>query len=336
MSDQDLFAPIAPPAPAAHGIVLCEFDGLTVAVPQEDVLTIEHGSQLAAPLSGEKVMGWFESDRGPWPVYALTRRLELLEEAGLQRAFLVFLKTELAPIGILCESVRIVGKSEELKTRPLPEPLRRHAPLGTGIAPLPNGRIALAFGAGVFCAYLKTLDTDDFNGDTVVKQNIGAWRRAVESESMAAVRDESPTKSPESVRAWLLDWSLQPLALALCEVIEVVDAPKIHVLPFGPSWCRAVLVWRDQFLALAAKRIDVEYMHVVVTAYQQQEGEPLNYAAFAIDRTPRQITVNDGCDCEPPEGVFKKLNLRASFQFENRTIVVPELVTLFAHESVHA
>jgi chemotaxis signal transduction protein len=142
--------------------------------------------------------------------------------------------------------------------------------------------------------------------------------------------EDEPPKESSSGRAWLLEWPQQSLALALCEVVEVVDAPQIHVLPFGPSWCHAVLSWREQFLPLA-QHATILNSRIVVTAYQLEPGEPLQYAAFAIDGMPRQITVNDNLDCELPPGcVFAEEQLRASFRFEDRTVVVPELSALFS------
>ena len=133
------------------------------------------------------------------------------------------------------------------------------------------------------------------------------------------------------VRAWLLDWPLQTLALANCEVVEVVESPEIHRVPFGPQWCRALLYWRERLLALALpEHVYVHDLHVIVVAYQRAAKTPLDYGALAICGRPRQVEVEDGHDCEPPfECVFDQHALRACFKYEDRVVLVPELSALF-------
>jgi chemotaxis signal transduction protein len=133
------------------------------------------------------------------------------------------------------------------------------------------------------------------------------------------------------VKAWRLEWPLHPLALASCEVIEIVEEPEIHRVPAGPTWCRALLYWREQLLPLALpERVDVHDMNVVVVAYQLQPLAPLQYAALAICGKPEQIEVLDGNDCELPASCpWDEQHIRACFQHAGRTHLVPELASLF-------
>jgi len=320
MSEPDLFAPIPAPAAAAQGFALCTFDGLTLAIPQTDIASIEHGGELAAPLSGERVFGWFAGAQGPWPVYAFDRALRRCEfdYATPRGSFIVFLKRSDIPLGILCESVQVVGRRTDLNIQALPEPLRGYSPADTGLALLPDGRIALCFASGTLAPALGELDAS--NG------------REVLADSTFGPVDTTPTDQPASVRAWLLEWPTQPLALALCEVVELVDAPRVQELPFGPSWCRSVLYWRQSFLPLATGESQPDAL-VVVTAFQEASGQALQYAAFALRSPPRQITVVDGLDCEPPASQFAPAQLRASFRFDDHAVIVPELARLFGSPS---
>ena len=136
-------------------------------------------------------------------------------------------------------------------------------------------------------------------------------------------------------RAWLLEWLAQPLALAECEVIEIVDAPEVHRVPAGPSWCRSLLYWRERFLPLARPHNDsIEGLSVVVVAYQSAPRTHLDYAALPVRGLPRRIDVPIDADCEPPDdGVLMASQLRACFLHEGRRIVVPELRELFASRS---
>jgi hypothetical protein len=141
--------------------------------------------------------------------------------------------------------------------------------------------------------------------------------------------------SDAKVRAWLLEWPLQPLALAGCEVIEVVDQPEIHRVPFGPAWCRAMLQWRDKLLALALPDgLHVHDMHVVVVAYQPAPRAPLEYGAVAVCGQPRQVDVTADADCAlPPQCALDAEVVRACFQYDQRPVVVPELSLLFGSSS---
>lgn len=136
-------------------------------------------------------------------------------------------------------------------------------------------------------------------------------------------------------RAWLLEWPAQPLALAPCEVIEIVDEPEVHRVPVGPDWCRALLYWRERFLPLAMPAVGmVERYSVVVVAYQPAPRVPLEYAALPVAGRPRQIEVPADADCEPPSNcALAASHLRACFLWEERAIVIPELRSLFAAES---
>jgi len=160
--EEDLFAPSGPmPDTPTEGFVLCEFDGVTIAVPQSDLVTIEHGNELSAPLPGEPVIGWFNSPQGPWPVHALDQRLRALTEQPATGAYLVFVRSQPWPSGLLCERVRIVRASSELTIQPLPAVLRDPAsPIG-GIARLDKRTVAWILDEGRLAAHLAAVTSND-------------------------------------------------------------------------------------------------------------------------------------------------------------------------------
>lgn len=136
----------------------------------------------------------------------------------------------------------------------------------------------------------------------------------------------------KAVRAWLLNWPPQPLALAMCEVVEVLQEPEVHRTPVGPDWCRALVFWRDRLvpLALSADRT-LDGLTVVIVTYQTEPRTALEYAAIAVRGMPKQIDVPPDADCEPPSDcLFQQQQLRACFLHEDRALVVPELRNLFA------
>jgi hypothetical protein len=150
-----LFEPV-PATPAdANGFVLCEFAGTTLAVPQTDVVTIEQGSELSAALPGEAALGWFASAQGPWPAYALDRELRLHTQLPDARTFLLFVRNEPWPLGLLCESVRIVRTREALSTLPLPNVMRDESGLIESVARLAKGQLALICRSGGLADFLS-------------------------------------------------------------------------------------------------------------------------------------------------------------------------------------
>jgi hypothetical protein len=158
--DQDIFAPepdLTPPAPS--GYLVCECDRLTIAIPQADVVTIEHAGELAAPLPGEAVVGWFACNQGPWPVFALDSRLALTQAPQTQRSFLVFLKSQPWPLGLLMNTVKVIGKASDLPLRPLPQPFANFALGIDGVARLSAERLVFGFGESKLPALLHDLTT---------------------------------------------------------------------------------------------------------------------------------------------------------------------------------
>jgi CheW-like domain len=149
-----LFDPVPAPIKATDGFVLCDFDGITLAIPQADVVTIEQGSELSAALPGESSLGWFASSQGPWPAYALNRELQLLESTPASRSFLLFVQGEPWPLGLLCEGVRIVRGRDTLTTLPLPSVMQEQGGFVEGVTRLEKGKIAFICRRGGIAAYL--------------------------------------------------------------------------------------------------------------------------------------------------------------------------------------
>ena len=154
----DLFAPDpTPPARERAGYVLCEFGAIAFAVPQRDVLTIEQTGELAAAMPGERAMGWFESAQGPWPAYALNDDLQPIRDFTGARGFIVFVRATSGPIGLLCETVRIIGNRDDMRSQELPSPLDSVSNALQGVSRLSNTRLAYVLAddaAGVFLTEL--------------------------------------------------------------------------------------------------------------------------------------------------------------------------------------
>jgi hypothetical protein len=143
----DIFAPEQPAETpiSTNGFVICELSRVSIVIPQADIMTIEHGGELSASLPGESAYGWFACSQGPWPVYALDDRLQLVQQLQTPRSFIVFLRASPWPRGLLVSAVRIVGKQSDLHIQSLPRPLLDFAPGVTGVVRLDATRLAYVF-----------------------------------------------------------------------------------------------------------------------------------------------------------------------------------------------
>jgi hypothetical protein len=153
-TDDDLFAPVEPLAPTApEGFVLGELASLSIAIPQADVLSIEHGGELSAALPGEPEAGWFSSAQGPWPVYALDADMRPTAPR-VPGSFLVFLRSQPVPIGLLCERVRILRARSELSVQSLPPIMKDDSGMIRGMARIDKAQLAWVLREGQLAMHL--------------------------------------------------------------------------------------------------------------------------------------------------------------------------------------
>lgn len=136
-----------------EGFVLGELGNLSIAIPRTDVVSIEHGSELSAALPGEPEVGWFSSAHGPWPVYALDAELRptFTRVAG---SFLVFLRSEPFPVGLLCERVRVLRARSELTVQSLPAVINDDSGPICGVARIEKARLVWVLREGQLAMHL--------------------------------------------------------------------------------------------------------------------------------------------------------------------------------------
>lgn len=107
----------AAPAPLTlAGWALLTMDGVTLALPQKDIVTIELVSALQPVQDGGNEIGWFAQDAQRWPVYCLDRGFALAPTlAPAVRVCVLFrCNSYTPPLPALSPSVR--GNVNELRT----------------------------------------------------------------------------------------------------------------------------------------------------------------------------------------------------------------------------
>jgi hypothetical protein len=144
-------------AVAGEALVLCELHALTLAIPQSDVVSIEHRAELSPAAADESAIGWFDTTSGLWPAYAIDAQLQPLSAARASGSFLVFVFAQPRPMGLLCESVRIVRRRAEIDVQPLPAVMQRDGGVVRGISRMDKARVALVFGEGGVARHLTRI-----------------------------------------------------------------------------------------------------------------------------------------------------------------------------------
>lgn len=137
----------------AGGFVLCSFPEICLAVPQSEVASIEHGTAVAE--ARDSAVAWFESARGPWPVCALDSQLRPRPASQGEDSFLVFLDADPIPVGLRCESVRVVRSGFELNVHTVPAVMRASgSEIIQGVVRVDRSHLVLVLGKNRLSAYL--------------------------------------------------------------------------------------------------------------------------------------------------------------------------------------
>ncbi|MCK5718066.1 MAG: hypothetical protein KAH77_11300 [Thiomargarita sp.] len=111
--------------------VLLVFDGRYLFIPQHEVESVEIISDVKLIDTSEGVVGWFYGHGLESPVYSLNDNLSLLLEIPKKRDYLVLLKANPQPIGIICDEVESINLQKELL-----QPQELHVVMKTPTSPI--------------------------------------------------------------------------------------------------------------------------------------------------------------------------------------------------------
>ena len=143
--------------------------------------------------------------------------------------------------------------------------------------------------------------------------------------------------------AWLLKSKIQEIALGKHEIIEVLTEPDLQPIPAGPEYCRHIVFWQDKILPVVEldklnqnsldKKAPIN-KDIVIVAWQNAPGEPLEHGAISISSLPESIQVDDNQQVELPESVseqWKKIVLSV-FSLNENIVLIPDLKRIFVVE----
>lgn len=137
--------------------------------------------------------------------------------------------------------------------------------------------------------------------------------------------------------AWLLDFGPGLLAAVGTRVLlQIMEDPALHTVPYTPPQCRNVLSWKGRLLpvidmAALLGGAPLSSRLLVVAAYREQSGEALRFGAFLLSSPPVAITVDDDQACPLPEqpGAWSKFAV-SSFGHQGEAIPVLHLARIFS------
>lgn len=140
-----------------------------------------------------------------------------------------------------------------------------------------------------------------------------------------------------TVPAWLLRVADNiQFSIGEHEATEYIDTPALHHVPMAPEYCNNILFWRDIMVPVIDMNIlhgnsaTTDYQHVMVLAYQEKEGMPLEYVAFTLASAPDKILVNDDDACELPESYPEILRpyVLSLFNYNNQVTSILDIARI--------
>lgn len=153
--------------------------------------------------------------------------------------------------------------------------------------------------------------------------------------------DERAATDSSVVPAQLLNYRNEHcIALPMHTAIEVLDQPRLIDVPGAAYYCKQLVRWRDQWLALLdldalllayePERARKTLRYVLVVAYQPTPQGPVEYAALALPALPQTVAVSDAAQCELPldSDLWPDLAL-SCFRHEGRAVPILDTARLF-------
>ncbi|MDH5325130.1 MAG: chemotaxis protein CheW [Gammaproteobacteria bacterium] len=141
------------------------------------------------------------------------------------------------------------------------------------------------------------------------------------------------------IRAWLLPFKREEyIAVGNHHMAEYIYAPTLEVLPLQQNFCPGMLKWREKFIPVIdlayfthpGESQPTGYTGAMVLAFQEQEGQTLQYAALGLRSAPVLTMVAEEQACPMPEDLIWQTLAVSSFVQSGKTIPVLNVSELFS------
>lgn len=118
--------PVPAPTPATLvGWALFLMDGLTLALPQKDIVTIELTTALQPAERNGNEIGWLVQNAQRWPVYCLDRHCALAPTLAESVRVCMLFRSKERIIGLAGTQISLLAADADLSVSPLPACLAR-------------------------------------------------------------------------------------------------------------------------------------------------------------------------------------------------------------------
>jgi chemotaxis signal transduction protein len=154
---------------------------------------------------------------------------------------------------------------------------------------------------------------------------------------------DEPAQNVPHATAYLLEYSKNRfVAFPAHTGVELVDQPKVVMVPGQPSFCLGLMPWQGgQRIAL----IDLERLlkdhegqdspsigHVLVLAYQSVPGQALQYGAVLAPFLIRMIEVTDRQQCALPLEMETLARISLScFEYHGQAVPILDTARIFSN-----
>lgn len=127
--------------------------------------------------------------------------------------------------------------------------------------------------------------------------------------------------------AWLLHVTPDiQFSIGEHQAAEYIETPSLLPVPLAAEPCKHVILWRDNIVPvidmniLFGNPVENIFKHIIVIAYQRQDNNPLEFAAFRLVSSPEKINVNDDDACELPEDYPENMkhSILSMFKYNNQ------------------
>ena len=147
----------APATVMLKGWALLAMDGLTLALPQKDIVTIELTTVLQPAEHGGSEVGWLEQNEQRWPIYGIDQHCALVPTLAESARVCMLFRSEQRILGLAGMKVTLLAADADLSTSPLPACLTRPGSPLVGLALRGEVIVAIAH-AQALTDYLVSLE----------------------------------------------------------------------------------------------------------------------------------------------------------------------------------
>lgn len=150
----------------------------------------------------------------------------------------------------------------------------------------------------------------------------------------------APKNTKERPNAWLLDFGqMLRAAVGMRVLLQIIDQPRLHPVPFTPAHCRSVYSWQGRLMpvvdmaALLGHEPQTPRL-LAIAGYQEAPGEAPRLGGLLLSVAPMPLIAGNDQACALPEqsDAWPKFAI-SCFGHQGDAIPVLHLGRIFSRQS---